>query len=182
MSGSVSKVLLWLFVINLGIAFGAGFYEGRIVIPEWLGRAAPGSVPHWNAAAAARDDTGRRFWVFVTTIPLTLLTIANLVAAWRAPDSLRAWWLGAAGVALVERVFTLSYFIPKMVGLMRVEDSPESVRMAVQWAELNYVRHALVLIAWLAARCCSSAPCRVRRSSTSFARAETRRPPTSSRT
>jgi hypothetical protein len=28
-----AKLVLWLFVINLGIAFGAGLYESRIVIP-----------------------------------------------------------------------------------------------------------------------------------------------------
>jgi hypothetical protein len=31
----VPKVLLWLFIINLGIALGAGIYEQRIVIPQW---------------------------------------------------------------------------------------------------------------------------------------------------
>jgi hypothetical protein len=31
----VPKVLLWLFVVNLGIAFGAGIYESRVVIPQW---------------------------------------------------------------------------------------------------------------------------------------------------
>ena len=31
----VPKVLLWLFVINLGIALGAGIYEQRIVISQW---------------------------------------------------------------------------------------------------------------------------------------------------
>jgi hypothetical protein len=75
--------LLWLFVINLGIAFGAGLYEGRIVLTQWLS-AAPDSALHWNAQAAQRDNTGIRFWVFVTTVPLTLLTLANLFAAWRA--------------------------------------------------------------------------------------------------
>jgi hypothetical protein len=30
----VPKVLLWLFVINLGIALGAGIYEQRVVIPS----------------------------------------------------------------------------------------------------------------------------------------------------
>ena len=31
----VPKVLLWLFVINLGIALGAGIYESRVVISQW---------------------------------------------------------------------------------------------------------------------------------------------------
>jgi hypothetical protein len=27
---------LWLFVINLGIALGAGLYEHRIVVARWI--------------------------------------------------------------------------------------------------------------------------------------------------
>jgi hypothetical protein len=36
MLGSIPTIVLWLFVINLGIAFGAGLYESRIVVPSWL--------------------------------------------------------------------------------------------------------------------------------------------------
>ena len=60
------RILLWLFVINLGIAFGAGLYEHRIV------------------------------------------------------------------------------------GLMAMADSPDAAAAAVRWSNLNYLRHALVLAAWLA--------------------------------
>jgi hypothetical protein len=28
---------LWLLVINLGVAFGAGIYEARVMIPAWAG-------------------------------------------------------------------------------------------------------------------------------------------------
>ncbi len=91
MSDSISRALLWLFVINLGIPLGAGLYESRIVVPRWISGSSDG-VQHWNAEAARRDDTGRRFWGFVTTVPLTLLTLANLfiptmVRLMRAPDS-----------------------------------------------------------------------------------------------
>jgi hypothetical protein len=151
MSGSVSTVLLWLFVIYLGVAFGAGIYEARIKVADWLAKSPQDSSYHWNSAAARGDDVGRRFWAFVTSGPLTLLTIANLVAAWRATDAVRPWWLAASWIALAERVFTFAYFIPTMVGLMRAEDSPDAVRRALQWAKLNNVRNALVLMAWLAA-------------------------------
>ena len=30
------KVLLWLFVVNLGVVFGAGIYEARISVPRWV--------------------------------------------------------------------------------------------------------------------------------------------------
>ena len=72
------KTLLWLFVINLGIAFGAGLYEHRIVVSNWMSSSGESGV-HWNAEAARRDDTGRRFWVFVTTVPLTLCADATFL-------------------------------------------------------------------------------------------------------
>src|SRR2546430_1250062 len=94
---------------------------------------------------------GRRFWGFVTTVPLTLLTLANLFVAWRASSPVRWWWLIAGLAALTDRAFTFSYFIPTMVGLMRATDSPRSVAAATWWWNLNFVRHAIVLAAWVAA-------------------------------
>jgi hypothetical protein len=150
MPGTTSATLLWLFVINLGLAFGAGVYEHRIVVPRWM-TSSEFSGRHWNAASARRDDTGRQFWAFVTTVPLTLLTLANLFGACRASGPVRWWWLAAGLAALADRVLTFSYFIPTMVGLMRAVDSPDSVAVATRWSNLNHVRHVMVLMAWLTA-------------------------------
>ncbi len=150
MSGRTPALLLWLFVIFLGIAFGAGLYEHRIVVPRWISVSAELGA-HWNAEAVRQDDTGRRFWAFVTTVPLTLLTLANLWAARRARGSLRMWWSIAAVAALADRAFTFGYFIPTMVELMDAADTPRSVAAAARWSTLNYLRHAIVLTAWLAA-------------------------------
>jgi hypothetical protein len=38
MTLTFEEVLLWLFVINHGIAFGAGLYEQRMVLPQWFSR------------------------------------------------------------------------------------------------------------------------------------------------
>jgi hypothetical protein len=148
---SISKILLWLFVINLGIAFGAGLYEARIVLPQWLVYSAEGGY-EWNVEAARQANTGLRFWVYVTTVPLTLLTLANFITAWRDRGVLRRWWLAAAGIATIERIFTLSYFVPTMVKLMN-ETLPASaaVTTALQWANLNHFRHIIAMMAWLAA-------------------------------
>jgi hypothetical protein len=145
----LSTVLLWLFVINLGVALGAGLYESRIVLPDWIDVAA--DPPVWHADAARHDDTGRRFWVAVTTIPLTLLTLANLFAGWRAPAPLRRWWLAVATIALAERALTLGYFVPTMVGLMGAANSPDTAASAIRWVRLNDLRHLLVLATLLAA-------------------------------
>jgi len=148
MSSTMSTAVLWLFVMNLGIALGAGLYEHRIVVSRWISAGESGA--HWNAEAARQDDTGRRFWAFVTTLPLTLLTLANLLAAWRSSGAVRAWWMAAALAAFADRAFTFSYFIPTMVGLMRAPDSPVAAAAAIRWAHFNYVRHAIVVAAWLA--------------------------------
>jgi len=139
MTNSFGSALLWLFVINLGVACGAGLYEHRVVVPRWIDTAAKPRA-HWNGEAARHDDTGRRFWVFVTTVPLTLLTIANVFAAWQASGPLRVWWLAAAVAASADRLFTFSYFIPTMVRLMGAGDSVEVAATAIQWSSLNYLR------------------------------------------
>ena len=152
MSRTGAKVLLWLFVLNLGIVFGAGLYESRIVVPRWL-TPAPENGFLWNAQAAREDNTGLRFWLYVTTVPLTVITLANLIGAWRARSSASTWWTVAALAALSERLFTFFYFIPTMIELMGDGTMPgaEAETMARQWVDLNYLRHAIVLIAWVAA-------------------------------
>ncbi len=149
---AVQMIILWLFVINLGTAFGAGLYESRVVVPQWL-RASPGSGYCWNAEAAQEADVGLKFWVYVTTVPLTLLTLASLAAAWWTPEPVRHWWLGAGVVALVDRVMTFTYFIPTMLTLTRNGALSQSTAAskARQWVTLGYVRHATTLVAWLAA-------------------------------
>jgi hypothetical protein len=138
----IPRVLLWLFVINLGIALGAGIYEQRVVMPRWE-----------NTASQTWPNTGLEFWVYVTTVPLTLLTLANLVAAWLEQGPRRRWWLGAAAISVVERIVTFSYFIPTMLWLQGTEDlSQAEVQAALtQWLVLDYGRHVLTLAGWLAA-------------------------------
>jgi hypothetical protein len=110
-----------------------------------------GSRPHWSAEAARRDDTGQRFWAYVTTGPLTVLTLANLAIAWKTSGPERIWWVVAALTVLMERILTFSYFIPTMVGLMKAPDSTTSVVTATRWMNLGYLRHALMFGGWMGA-------------------------------
>lgn len=135
-------LLLWLFVINLGIAMGAGLYESRVVMPEW--------------ASLAREkwpNTGLKFWAYVTTVPLTLLTIASLWFAWQSAGPERACWLAAAVVILLERVATFAYFIPSMIAMQVGVGVPDEQGKAAlsQWLRLNIGRHTLTLIGWVLA-------------------------------
>lgn len=136
------EIVLWLFVVNLGIAFGAGIYEARVVIPQWK------SIPprEW-------PNTGLMFWVYVTTVPLTSLTLASLIAAWLTQGPMRFWYLAAVCIVIVERIATFSYFIPTMVRLMGTEGlGYADIRAALsQWLLMNHGRHVLTLAGWLAA-------------------------------
>lgn len=134
------EIVLWLFVINLGIAFGAGIYEGRVVIPQWV-----------NIPPREWPNTGLMFWVYVTTVPLTLLTVASLIAGWSTQGPMRPWFIAAACIAIVERVATFSYFIPTMVRLMGSEGLADVKTTLAQWLLMNHGRHVLTLASWLAA-------------------------------
>jgi hypothetical protein len=152
MTEHLIRLVLWLFVIDLGIALGAGLYESRIVVPQWL-RVSGETGYRWDAAAAREANVGLRFWVYVTTIPLTLLTLASFVAVSTVEGGARGWWMAAALAALADRILTFTYFIPTMLQLMRSEGLPPSKagKTARLWANLGYLRHAATMAAWLAA-------------------------------
>ena len=137
----MKSILLWLFVINLGIASGAGLYEARVVIPQWA-----------NLSPKDWPNTGLLFWVYATTVPLTLLALANLITAWLDEGGRRKWWLGAVFIILIERITTSSYFIPAMLTLTS-SDLPhaEIAARLSQWLLFNHARHLLTLGAWLMA-------------------------------
>jgi hypothetical protein len=51
----VAEVLLWLFGLDLGIAFGAGIYEARVVVPQWQKHSAADVAQHRPHVLGLRD-------------------------------------------------------------------------------------------------------------------------------
>jgi hypothetical protein len=149
---TLPTILLLLFVVNLGTAFGAGLYEMRIVLPMWFHRAADGQY-EIDYRAMRQTDVGRRFWGMVTTAPLTLLTLINVFLAWQSHVPANTWWLAAAFVALAERLGTLAFFIPTAIRIERSDLKPLSNTSDVvsRWVQLNYVRNLFTLAALLLA-------------------------------
>lgn len=115
-----STLLLFLFTLNLGTAFGAGIYELKLIIPQWFVKLND-SAYIVNADAMRKLDSGRNFWAFVTTVPLTLLTLINLVLAWPSSQQNQPWWLAAAGLTLAERLSTFGFFIPTIIRLQQTD-------------------------------------------------------------
>jgi hypothetical protein len=145
-------LLLLLFIINLGTAFGAGLYETKIILPRWFQQSATSGYSI-NVDAMQQTDVGRSFWAVVTTGPLTLLTLANLVVAWQSASPRHDWWLAAALVILAERLSTFAFFIPNAIRFQNADTRPviNMSRKVQTWIRLNYIRLALNLLAWLLA-------------------------------
>lgn len=140
-------VVLWLFVIFLGIATGAGIYEERVVVPFWFGTRNGGVK--LSPENMRNTDPGRNFWVFVSTIPLTILAIMSLTVSTGPGCEL---WLSAAVIELACRFATFCYFIPRALRMMRADadaESPHMAAMAKQWQMATKLRSLLTLVAWI---------------------------------
>lgn len=154
---SASQIILWLFVIALGISMGGGLYEGRVVEPLWAS-AVPDSVigyyEHNVANPQFAPNQGGNFWIFVTPMS-TLLTIATLISARWTRGLHRRWRVAAAGLAMVSQVFTFVWFVPNIMRLLGGDvltmSRDEVSSLANLWLNLNWIRVALLMTAWLAA-------------------------------
>ena len=143
----LARVVLWLFVIDLGIAFGAGLYESRVEAPRWV-RSTKASG--FDGREARVVNSGMKFWMWVTTIPLTVLTVASFVALRYTDHETRKFWTIAAFAAAGDRLLAFAYSIPTLLQLSAGLD-PNARATAFQWAQLNWLRQVLLLAAWLAA-------------------------------
>lgn len=136
---TVMKVVIWLLVLFTGVAFGAGIYELRVEIPQWL--SVVNGVTVWHAEVAKAADPGLNFWAFVTTGPITLLTLLSAILVWKTNGSVRRWWFVVLALLLVDRAMTFGYFIPTMIKLMDgTLAQADAVQTAQQWANLDVVR------------------------------------------
>jgi len=82
----VPTILLWLFVINLGIAFGAGLTN---TVSSCRGGSAHRVPLASSGMLLLRVRTNRaKVLGFRHHWPLTLLTLANVVVAWRSTGAI----------------------------------------------------------------------------------------------
>lgn len=144
----ISRILLWLLVVCLGIEIGAGIYEARVLVPLWSA-APPGSLVNYNLQAL-RPNPGANFWI-VSTPLVGLLSLANVVAAFRSRGGNRRWWLLGAAVAFLMVVATFVYFVPALQRFEALRQTgPDEIAGQVhRWVVLNWVRAAVYLAAWV---------------------------------
>ncbi len=152
---SIAQILLWLFVIVLGIVLGGGLYEQLVAMPLWS-LAPPDSVIAYHQHNVAYPqfamNPGGRFWMFF--MPLTgLLAIATLISGLKTRPEHRKWRLAATILALIVFVFTVAWFVPNIIKLEQGGAGMSAEQMTSLtnwWVSLNWVRAVIFLAAWLA--------------------------------
>ena len=123
--------LLRPFLVVSGIVVGAGWFEMRVVIPQW----AKASNAKEVAEALERSGhmaSGKQFWALLGPAALPL-TAVNLYAALGSGSPRRGPWLLSAGTAAVMSVATAAYFAPELHKLSdahHLEDSQVRERKA----------------------------------------------------
>jgi hypothetical protein len=138
---------LMLFFVQLGI--GGGLYETLVMYPRWKHDVTPASLLQ-KLDAAGQLRANRWFWP-VVSMGAALLSIVNLIVAWRSTGDVRAPWLTAAAIIFLNRLVTFSYFAPTM---MRKFEHPEKIDAAAlrksvaAWTMLSPLRTCAEIAAW----------------------------------
>jgi hypothetical protein len=154
---SISQIILWVFVIWLGLEIGAGIYEALVVVPLWAS-AVPDSVIGYYQHNAADPrytmNAGLRFWIFATP-GVGLLSIATLLSSFKTRPEHRKWRLAGAGLALLVVISTFAWFVPaimKLTGAGVMSMNPNDIAsLATWWVRLNWVRAVVYVVGWVAA-------------------------------
>jgi hypothetical protein len=133
-----------------GLQTGAGIFESRVIVPLWA--SSPPTSVRAFFEQPQRPDSGRRLWIILSPITL-LVTLVNAGVAVVSVETNRTWWLISVACAFVVMVATFAYFVPMLLSFARAGTLGDArlqskVRM---WVVLNYLRAALLIVAWLAA-------------------------------
>jgi hypothetical protein len=139
---------LFLFFVQLGI--GGGWYETLVMYPRWKEGAAPENL------VQKLTDTGqllanKRYWPFISPVG-ALLSIVNIVLAWRSTSDARTPWLAAALIIFVKCIATYAYFAPTMVRRFQHPEKiePQSLARSVRtWTFFSPMRVPVEVAAWI---------------------------------
>jgi hypothetical protein len=153
---SIAQIVLWLFVIVLGVELGAGLYETLVIMPLWS-LSPPDSVVAYHQHNVAYPqfalNAGGRFWMFNTPL-LGMAAIAALISGLKTRPKHRKWRVAATVLALIVVVFTFAWFVPKIMILGQGGPglSAEQITSLTNWwVRLNWGRVVLYSAGWLAA-------------------------------
>ena len=147
----MAHIILWFFIVVLGLNMGAGLYEGWIVVPLWAG-GIPETLEEGNAYRRVAINAGVRFWAYMTSAAGIFALLALVFGFW-APAPQRIWQIAAGGMEVVAVAMTLLYFRPTLVRLFMGHGTGLSAAKIAstvhRWVTWNRVRLAITFLAWI---------------------------------
>lgn len=150
----ISKLILWLFVITLGVEIGAGLYETILVVPLWASGAPESVVGYYQQNVANPQfalNAGPRLWMFLTP-SVGLLAVATLLTGFKTVPQHRTWRLAGSLLAIFVVAVTFAWFVPNIMRLTYDVPNMTAADMAITakwWVNLNWVRVVLYMTAWI---------------------------------
>jgi len=115
----VSQIILWLFVVAVGLEIGAGMYEMILVVPLWANGAPESVVAFYQQNVANPQfalNAGPRFWMFMTPT-VGLLAIATLLTSFKTAARHRKWRIAGSALIIFIVAATFAWFVPNIMRL-----------------------------------------------------------------
>ena len=146
---TTDQLLLCAFIFSIGLGIGGGFYETRVVYPNWSVNPIPSELGK-KLVSSGQTGAARRFWPFISPVS-ALLAIINACIAWHQVGLVRNLWLAAAVSIILKSVGTYGYFVPTFIRRIAQPESMEvsTLRNVVRtWTALSPLRIWIELFAW----------------------------------
>lgn len=128
---------------------GGGLYEILVIYPNWKHDVDPQTLRS-KLESSGQILAAKRFWPLVSPAQ-GLLSIVNIILAWKYTGDAHTYWLAAAIAVFITRVITFSYFIPVMIRKIMQPEQIEAAQLQTivkQWTALSPLRLIPELFAW----------------------------------
>jgi hypothetical protein len=146
----LNNILLSLLIFFTGLGIGAGLYETLVVYPRWKKEPTPATLA--QLLDSSGQNAARKFWPLVSPMS-TLLSIINMMVAWRNVGPLTVWF-SAALIIFLKSLATYLYFVPTMMRKFRraaTMDADKLKQSVALWTSLSPVRIVVETVAWTGA-------------------------------
>jgi len=141
----LTRAEIWLSITTL-IYFlmnGAQIFETFVFVPKWT--ASP--PQNFNLLLNGRGANLKTFWIIFHSIHEITFILA-IIFCWKI-DPIRSWLLILFVLHIAVRIWTLSFFAPKIIGFQKMAEMPLAKDLTSQtflWQTLNYVRVAIFIV------------------------------------
>jgi hypothetical protein len=147
----LARPAMIFLLVMMGLEIGAGLYEMSVIVPLWSHDPQSAHL-FWTAHPQFAPQPGSRWWMFST--PLTgLAALCTLFLAGSLPQRQARLLRKAAACVVLLVVATFAWFVPLLLKLQGPQvlnwTADAAMQKAALWAEWNWVRGLVYVLAWL---------------------------------